>query len=180
MLFVAVWQGLYRTFYHFFATSFNKLNNTGTQLQGSKGCFKFETHRRWSHCVVSLGMTLSTAGSTQEDPPQHDWRIIDWDVNNLNKQNMAQRQLLWSVNNLKSRSIRTTISRTRSHFQKKNTCKYLYEFAECRFAFIREVLTASHIGYYCCIYRFPNSKVVISLLSLSIPDQRVSYQAKRL
>ena len=28
---------------------------------------------------------LST-GSTQEDPPQHNWKIVDWDVKNQIKQ----------------------------------------------------------------------------------------------
>ena len=29
---------------------------------------------------------LLSTGSTQEDLPQHDWKIVDWDVKNQNKQ----------------------------------------------------------------------------------------------
>ena len=37
------------------------------------------------HCVVSVRKTLST-GSIQEDPSQHNWKIVDWDVKNQIKQ----------------------------------------------------------------------------------------------
>ena len=43
----------------------------------------------WRHCVVSLSKTLNpllSTGSTQEDPSQHDWKIVDWDVKNQSKQ----------------------------------------------------------------------------------------------
>ena len=46
----------------------------------SRGC-GFEPHRR--HCAESLGKTLYpllSTGSTQEDPSQYDWKIVDRDV----------------------------------------------------------------------------------------------------
>ena len=43
----------------------------------------FDIHRR--HCLVSLSKTylslLSTV-STHEDPSRHNWKNVDWDVNN--------------------------------------------------------------------------------------------------
>ena len=42
-----------------------------------------------THLVVSLSKThlsLLSTGSTQEDPSQHDWKIVDWDVKNQIKQ----------------------------------------------------------------------------------------------
>ena len=48
---------------------------------------RFEPHR--CHCVVSLSKThlsLLSIGSTQEDPPPHNWKIVDWDVKNQIKQ----------------------------------------------------------------------------------------------
>ena len=50
-----------------------------------------EPHRR--HCVVSLSKThlsLLSTGSTQEDPSQHNRKIVDWDVNNQIKQTLAR------------------------------------------------------------------------------------------
>ena len=47
----------------------------------------FEPHRR--HWVVSLSKTqlsLLSTGSTQEDPSQRNWKIVDWDVKNQTKQ----------------------------------------------------------------------------------------------
>ena len=47
----------------------------------------FEPH--WCHCVVSLSKTLlsfTSTGSTQEDPSQHNSKIVDWDVKNQTKQ----------------------------------------------------------------------------------------------
>ena len=47
----------------------------------------FKPHRR--HCVVSLSKThlsLLSTGSTQEDPSQHNQKIVDWDVKNQIKQ----------------------------------------------------------------------------------------------
>ena len=44
---------------------------------------RFEPHR--CHCVVSLSKThlsLLSTGSTQEDPSQYNWKIVDWDVKN--------------------------------------------------------------------------------------------------
>ena len=41
---------------------------------GSNGC-RFDAHRWWSHCVVSLSKTLYSLlsiGSTQENPSRHD------------------------------------------------------------------------------------------------------------
>ena len=37
----------------------------------------------WCQCVVSLSKTLSSlysAGSSQEDPSLHSWKIVDWYV----------------------------------------------------------------------------------------------------
>ena len=66
-----------------------------TQLQEceigdrTKGCL-FETHRRLSHCVVSLNKTLYpllSTGSTQETGIHPDMTInVDWDVKHQNKQ----------------------------------------------------------------------------------------------
>ena len=51
------------------------------------GC-RFEPHQR--HWVMSLSKTiypLLGTGSIQDDPSRHDWKIVDWGVKNLNKQN---------------------------------------------------------------------------------------------
>ena len=45
-------------------------------------------HYHWSHCLVFLSKTiypLLSTGLTQED----NWNIVDWDINNQNKQNMV-------------------------------------------------------------------------------------------
>ena len=51
---------------------------------------RFEPHRR--HCIVSLSKThlfwLST-GPTQENLSWHNWKIVDWDVKNQNKQTIV-------------------------------------------------------------------------------------------
>ena len=50
-----------------------------------RGC-GFEPHRR--HFVVSLSKTLYpllSAGSTQEEPSRHDWKIVAWYVKNQNR-----------------------------------------------------------------------------------------------
>ena len=55
-------------------------------------------HRWRSCCVVSLSKTLYpflSAGSTQEDPFRHDWKIVVWDVKNPNKQTNVD----WDVKN---------------------------------------------------------------------------------
>ena len=47
------------------------------------------SHLKSGNCVVSLSMrhlSLLSTGSTQEDPPQHNWKIVDWDVKNQIKQ----------------------------------------------------------------------------------------------
>ena len=57
---------------------------------GTRGC-RLEPHR--SHCVESLSKTLNpllSTGSTQEDPSQHDWKTVYWDVKNQN-----QTKVLW-------------------------------------------------------------------------------------
>ena len=53
----------------------------------SRGCW-LEPH--WRHCLVSLSKTLYpllSTGSTQEDPSWVDWKNVDLDVKNQNKQN---------------------------------------------------------------------------------------------
>ena len=45
----------------------------------------FEPHRR--HCIVSLSKTLYRllrTGSIQSDPSRHDWKIVNWDIENQN------------------------------------------------------------------------------------------------
>ena len=52
----------------------------------SRGC-GFEPHQR--HCIVALSKTLYpllSTGSTQEDPPRHNRKIVDWDVQDPHKQ----------------------------------------------------------------------------------------------
>ena len=47
----------------------------------------FKPHQ--CHCVVSLSKThlsLLSTGSTQEVPSRRNWKIVDWDVKNQNKQ----------------------------------------------------------------------------------------------
>ena len=42
---------------------------------------------------MSLSKTLYpllSTGSTQEDPSQHNWKIVDWDVKNQNKQTVDE------------------------------------------------------------------------------------------
>ena len=44
---------------------------------------------------MSLSKTLYplfSAGSTQKDPSRHDCKIVDWDIQNQNKQNFVQKE----------------------------------------------------------------------------------------
>ena len=58
------------------------------------GCL-FETHCQWSHCVVSLSITLSAAlywfipERQHRKSSQHDWKFVDWDVKLWNKKQQA-------------------------------------------------------------------------------------------
>ena len=58
----------------------------------------FEPHRR--HCLVFLSKTiyplLSTV-STQEDPSEHNGKVVDWDVNNQIKLNKSFKKLYYCV-----------------------------------------------------------------------------------
>ena len=59
-----------------------------------RGC-KFELHRR--HCNVSLSNTLYpllSTSSIQEDPSQHDWKIVEWDVKNQNLRQTKKQLML--------------------------------------------------------------------------------------
>ena len=52
------------------------------------------------HCVVTFRKTLYpllSTGSTQEDPSQHDWKNVDWDVKDENKQteDINWKYLVW-------------------------------------------------------------------------------------
>ena len=86
---------LYCLFYYWF----NRAGCTVAQcrvLDSRPRGHGFETH--WHHCVVSLSKThlsvLSTC-STQEDPSQHNWKIVDWDVKNQNKQTKSTIETSW-------------------------------------------------------------------------------------
>ena len=60
---------------------------------GPTGC---EFDPRWCHYVVSLCKThlsLLSTGSTQEDPSQHNLKIVDWDIKNQIKKNKKQHAL---------------------------------------------------------------------------------------
>ena len=50
------------------------------------------------HCVVSLSKTLNppiSTGSTQEDLSRHDWKIVDLDIKNQNKQKSSAYPKYW-------------------------------------------------------------------------------------
>ena len=65
----------------------------------SRGC-RFKPHQR--HCVMSLSKTLFpllSTSSTHVDPSLQDWKIVDWDVKNQNKQNRSffKRTSTWNM-----------------------------------------------------------------------------------
>ena len=37
-------------------------------------------------CLSKILYLLLSTGSMQEDQSQHDWKIVDWDIKNQNKQ----------------------------------------------------------------------------------------------
>ena len=60
---------------------------SGRVLDSRQRGHGFDPH--WRHCVVSLSKThlsLLSTGSTQEDPSQHNWKIVDLDVKDQIKQ----------------------------------------------------------------------------------------------
>ena len=57
-----------------------------------KGCY-FETQRRQSQCFTGCFCT----GSTKVDPSRQDWKIVDSDVKNQDKQTKNQMLLFWPV-----------------------------------------------------------------------------------
>ena len=56
------------------------------------GCY-FETQRRQSQCFTRCFST----GSTKVDPSRQDWKIVDSDVKNQDKQTKNQMLLFWPV-----------------------------------------------------------------------------------
>ena len=72
---------------------------------------RLEPHRH--HCVVSFSKThlsLLCTGSTQEDPSQHNWKIVDRDVKNQIKQ--TNKQSFWKLKKISFTQDLSFVERT--------------------------------------------------------------------